>query len=91
MVGLNASSVWGGILSSIAQYILGNYELLGVWLIILFIGLAFAFNLNFNLTLVLIIPIVVVAMATGMLYGVVGGVMILFVGFILGANFFFNK
>ena len=90
MVVLNNSAA-GVIISGVAQYILGDYKLVGVWVLLLFIGFALAFGLDFNLSLVLMIPLIVVFMATGLLYSVIGGVLLVIIAFILGNNFLFNK
>lgn len=90
MIAINTSSVLGSMISNIAQYVLGDYQLLGVWLLLLFFGIATSFNIDFNLTLLLLIPLTVVCLIFGLIYPIMGGIVILFVGIILAHNFWFK-
>jgi len=91
MVLFNTSHVGGFIMENVSQHILGDYAILGVWLLVLFIGFAMAFRIDFNLALMISVPFVIGFMAFGLMSKVIGGIILVIVSFILGANFLFNR
>lgn len=87
----NGSTVFGLILQNTGQYILGDFTMLGIWVLLVLIGVGVAFKLDFGLTLVLSLPVVIGFMAMGLIEPLVGGIIILLVAFMLGGYFLFNR
>ena len=91
VIGLNTSSDLGGIINLIGEFVLGDVQMLGVWLLIVLLGLGLSFRIDFTLVLVFLIPVTIVLWTFGLVYPVIAGMFLLFDGFILAANFIFNR
>lgn len=91
MVGINASTDIGGIINVIGQYILGDVSLIGIWLVVIFVGLGMAFDIDFTMILIFLIPLVLVCLTFGLIVPVIGGIILLFDAFILSLNFIFRR
>ena len=90
MVLLNASSDIGFLLFNIGSYVLGDNQLLGVWVLLVLFGLGAMLDIDLSLLFLLCIPISVILIATGFIYGFVGGLFIFVSALVLAKNFFFK-
>jgi lysylphosphatidylglycerol synthetase-like protein (DUF2156 family) len=87
----NTSTALGGMLYNISEYVLGEPQLLGVWMLVLFLGFAAAFKIDFNITIIILVPLVVAGIATGTIYNSIGVLILITVALILGRNFLLTR
>jgi len=90
MVFLNPSSDIGFLVHTIGSYVFGDPQLVGVWLIVVLFGLIAVLNIDLSMAFLLCIPLTVVLIATGFIYGFVGGLFILVSAAVLAKNFIFR-